>query len=130
MWPSTSSVPKQPRNVSVLDESAEMSDPKTPDRSVGVHRFLVFFVLFVAFPVGVARCAQQPAQGADAARQDPGINAPAAIKLNVSRWGRCLSLQLREGDGRRLSRKRGGPPPQFAVFRNGQEIGTGSFEYG
>lgn len=52
--------------------------------------------------------------------------------VEITRWGRQLLIQYRAA--RPGSRMRLPPqkemPPRFAVYRNGQEIGSGSFRYG
>ena len=44
----------------------------------------------------------------------------------------CLALgyDLRDAAGRKYSGPRQGQPPRFVITKNGQEVGSGSFEYG
>ncbi|MBN1588284.1 MAG: hypothetical protein JW888_02090 [Pirellulales bacterium] len=64
------------------------------------------------------------------------VGAPLAQTVNVTREGTHLRLDygdLFDDAGRRYYKRYGGrtyPAPRFAVYKDGQEIGSGSFEYG
>ena len=58
---------------------------------------------------------------------------PETVKarVDVARWGRCLQLDYETvGGGRQSSGSLTADPPQFTVYRDGQEIASGSFRYG
>jgi hypothetical protein len=52
--------------------------------------------------------------------------------VSVTRQGRLLELDyaLLDADGAAYATKDTSNPPRFTVFKDGQEIGSGSFEYG
>jgi hypothetical protein len=52
--------------------------------------------------------------------------------VDVTRQGRLLELSysLADVNGATYSYRDSGNPPQFRVYKGGQEIGSGSFEYG
>lgn len=60
------------------------------------------------------------------------VGAPLSPSVKVTRQGRLLmmSYQLLDAGGRGYSNQNRTNPPRFAVFQDGQEIGSGSFEYG
>ena len=61
------------------------------------------------------------------------VGAPLTPKVRVKRAGRLLTLdyELVDAAGRRYTpRDHTTAPPQFTIFKNGQTIGSGSFEYG
>jgi hypothetical protein len=68
--------------------------------------------------------AHAPAARAAATAVRPGVE--------VSRWGRQLAIEYRAarpGSTMRLPPQKE-TPPQFSVYRDGQEIASGSFRYG
>jgi hypothetical protein len=61
------------------------------------------------------------------------VGAPLTTKVSVQRAGRLLTLdcELVDAAGRRYTpRDHTTAPPQFKIVKNGQTIGSGSFEYG
>lgn len=58
--------------------------------------------------------------------------APLTSHIDVTREGRLLKLdhRLLDAAGRRYGSTERTSPPCFAVYRDGQEIASGSFEYG
>jgi hypothetical protein len=61
------------------------------------------------------------------------VGAPLTPKVDVKRAGRLLTLdyELVDAAGRRYTPKNdAAAPPQFTILKNGQIIGSGSFEYG
>ena len=61
------------------------------------------------------------------------VGAPLTPKVSVQRAGRLLKLdyELVDAAGRRYTPKDdAAAPPQFTILKNGQTIGSGSFEYG
>jgi hypothetical protein len=60
------------------------------------------------------------------------IGAPLTPTVRVQRQGRLLRLdyQLLDAEGWNYSPQDRMNPPEFRVYRDGEEIGSGSFEYG
>lgn len=60
------------------------------------------------------------------------VRDPRTPSVKVSRQGRFLKLdyELLDHDGQKCAINPTNDPPQFVVFKNGQQIGSGSFEYG
>ncbi len=60
------------------------------------------------------------------------VGAPLNPSVKVTRQGRLLMMnyQLLDAGGRTYSNQNRTNPPRFAVFKDDQEIGSGSFEYG
>jgi hypothetical protein len=60
------------------------------------------------------------------------VGAPLEQKVSVARQGRVLHMTYRllDSEGRRYLPENRDKPPQFAVYCNGREVGSGSFEYG
>jgi hypothetical protein len=62
------------------------------------------------------------------------LGAPLTPQVHVRRVGRLLELdyQLVDAAGRNYSQRGSGSmaPPKFTVFKDGQPLGSGSFEYG
>jgi hypothetical protein len=71
-----------------------------------------------------------------AADQSPVLTVGTSLtpQVRVKRAGRLLSLDydLLDADGRKYGGRRaeGTGPPTFTVYKDGQIIGSGSFEYG
>jgi hypothetical protein len=79
----------------------------------------------VVLPEGSGETGQLPNEGPAIERLTP--------QVQVQRAGRVLTLdfQLVDAQGRRHPPgERRGTPPTFTVYKDGQPIGTGSFEYG
>jgi len=60
------------------------------------------------------------------------VGAPLNPNAKVTRQGRLLELdyQLLDASGHNYTNQDRENPPRFTVHKNGQEIGSGSFEYG
>ena len=64
------------------------------------------------------------------------VGGPLQPTVVVSRQGKCLELnyELRDAEGRSYRQSSDkmdwSSPPQFAIYRDGQEIASGSFAYG
>jgi len=60
------------------------------------------------------------------------VGAPLTPKVSATRQGRLIEIdyELLDACGRSYSARRRANPPTFAVFKDGQEIGSGTFEYG
>ena len=79
----------------------------------------------VVLPEDSGETGQLPSEG-------PAIET-LTPQVQVQRAGRVLTLdfQLVDAQGRRHPPgERRGTPPTFTVYKDGQPIGTGSFEYG
>lgn len=60
------------------------------------------------------------------------VGAPLELQVKTGRRGRMLTVDydLTDAAGCRYHGSRTDTPPTFSVFKDGQEIGSGSFEYG
>lgn len=60
------------------------------------------------------------------------VGPPLTPQVHVQRAGRILKLdyQLLDAAGRNYVQRSASDPPRFAVFKDGQPLGSGSFEYG
>jgi hypothetical protein len=60
------------------------------------------------------------------------LGVPLKPTIKATRQGRLLKLgyELLDADGRNYTNQQRVNPPQFTVYKDGEEIGSGSFEYG
>jgi hypothetical protein len=61
------------------------------------------------------------------ANPEPGA---APIKIKATRQGRVLHLDCQLGPSLRNRRSDWRNPPTFTVYKDGEEVGSGTFEYG
>ena len=108
-----------------------MSRPGISGDRVGCRVLGVTLALAVALASEKAHCIQQAVAQDDSAHLNTSTKPPLELKVDVSRWGRSLKLQLRDRAGKKLSvRNRAAEPPGFTVFKDGRQIASGRFEYG
>jgi hypothetical protein len=121
----------------LADESQETTEFARPGESVSLPagRYFVREVELTggfrcyAWVGGEEDWIQVPADPAPVVK----AGAPLMPKVSVKRAGRLLTLgyELVDAAGRRYTPKdRTVAPPRFTILKNGQTIGSGSFEYG
>ncbi len=104
--------------------------------------FRLFGVFFVPDSVLIAVLLTAVWGGADAVAEESGSFPSAdeqpttalSPRVRVQRASRLLTMDFEwvdaQGQRRHPGRERRGVPPTFTVFKDGQPIGSGSFEYG
>jgi hypothetical protein len=62
----------------------------------------------------------------------PNLGAPLTQSITAKRTGRLLELgyQLLDGDGHAYDTRDRDRPPQFAIYKGEELVGSGAFEYG
>ena len=96
-----------------------------------VPESVLIVILLVAVWGGAEAVAEESGSFPSADEQPTAALSP---RVRVQRAGRLLTMDFEwvDAQGRRqhLGRERRGDPPMFTVFKDGQPIGSGSFEYG
>lgn len=83
----------------------------------------------------VSRASSRDAEWFTAAPDKPcpiQIGAPLRPCVSARAGDMCLTIhcQLVDAAGRRYGGPRTNPPPSFTIYKDGQAIGSGTFEYG
>lgn len=98
------------------------------------HAALVLAVALAARLFAADQNDAKPTEGSrsNAEAVDSKSTAKLTPTVEASRQGRTLELdyELLDAGGRDISSRDYGDRPEFVIYKNGRQIGSGTFEYG